>query len=197
MPKFFGYALLAAGLTACAPAADPASAPSAGAATAAQDSTVVVLVRHAEKAAVEGNDPPLSEAGEARARALAQTLGAVHFDAVIATERQRTQATARPLAQARGLTPEIIALAGPHVENVAAAVRRHTSAGHDVLVVGHSNTVPRIVHALGGPQLRDLCEPEFSHLYVLVLKDGAPLRLEQRTYGTPDPAGAGECPPHP
>jgi broad specificity phosphatase PhoE len=167
----------------------------AAAPAAAQDSTVVVLVRHAEKAAVEGNDPPLSEAGEARANALAEEIGAMHFDAVIATERQRTQATARPLAELHGITPEIIALSGPHVENVAAAVRRH--AGHTVLVVGHSNTVPRIVHALGGPQLRDLCEPEYSHLYVLVLKDGAAPRLTQRTYGAADPPNAGVCPAHP
>jgi broad specificity phosphatase PhoE len=189
MPKLLRYALLAAGLVACAPAAPPLATPAT-----AQDSTVVVLVRHAEKAAVEGNDPPLSEAGQARARTLAQTLGGMHFDAVIATERQRTQLTAAPLAQAHGLTPEIVALSGPHVENVAAAVRRHE--GHAVLVVGHSNTVPRIIHALGGPQMRDLCEPEFSHLYVLVLKDGAAPRLTERTYGAADPPGAGECPAH-
>lgn len=162
---------------------------------AAQDSTVVVLVRHAEKAAVEGNDPPLSEAGEARAAALVQALEGMHIDAVIATERQRTQLTARPLTQLNGLTPEIVGLSGAHVDSVAAAVRRH--AGQTVLVVGHSNTVPRIVHALGGPQLRDLCEPEFSHLYVMVLKDGARPRLEERTYGAADPPGAGKCPPSP
>lgn len=198
MPRLFRYALLAAALVACAPASSPSpermAAPSAASA-ATQDSTVVVLVRHAEKAAVEGNDPPLSEAGEARARALEQALAGMRFDAVIATERQRTQATARPLAQAQGLTPEIVGLAGPHVENVAAAVRRH--AGHTVLVVGHSNTVPRIVHALGGPQLRDFCEPEFAHLFVLVLRDGAAPRLDRRTFGAADPPGAAECPAHP
>lgn len=182
MPRFFRFALFAAALLAAAPAA-------------AQDSTVVVLVRHAEKAVVEGNDPPLSEAGQARAVVLAETLRGMHFDAVIATERQRTQLTAAPLAQAHGLTPEIVGLSGPHVENVAAAVRRHE--GHTVLVVGHSNTVPRIIHALGGPQLRDLCEPEFSHLYVLVLKEGEAPRLDARTYGAADPPGAGECPAHP
>lgn len=160
---------------------------------AAQDSTVVVLVRHAEKAAVEGNDPPLSEAGQARAAALVQALDGMRFDAVIATERQRTQLTAGPLAQLNGLTPEIVGLGPAHVDSVAAAVRRH--AGHTVLVVGHSNTVPRIVHALGGPELRDLCEPEFSHLYVLVMKDGAAPRLQERTYGAADPPGAGKCPP--
>lgn len=182
MPRYLRFALFAGALLAATPAA-------------AQDSTVVVLVRHAEKAPVEGNDPPLSEAGEARARALAETLRGMRFDAVVATERQRTQATARPLATAHGLTPEIVGLGPAHVDSVAAAVRRH--AGHTVLVVGHSNTVPRIVHALGGPRLRDLCEPEFSHLYVMVLKDGAAPRLEQRTYGAPDAPGAGECPAHP
>lgn len=180
MRRLLPLALLAAALAAAAPAA-------------AQDSTVVVLVRHAEKAAVEGNDPPLSEAGEARARALVEALDGMHFDAVIATERQRTQLTARPLAQLHGITPEIVGLSAAHVDSVAAAVRRH--GGHTVLVVGHSNTVPRIVHVLGGPQLRDLCEPEYAHLYVLVMKDGAPPRLEERTFGASDPPGAGKCPP--
>lgn len=182
MTRFARYALFAAALFAAAPAA-------------AQDSTVVVLVRHAEKAAVEGNDPPLSEAGEARAQALVEALKGMHFDAMVATERERTQATGRPLAQAHGLTPEIVGLVPGHVDSVAAAVRRH--AGHTVLVVGHSNTVPRIIHALGGPQLPDLCEPEYAHLFVLVMKDGAAPRLERRTYGTPDAPDAGVCAPHP
>ncbi|HEV3050231.1 MAG TPA: phosphoglycerate mutase family protein [Longimicrobium sp.] len=171
----------------------------AAAPLAAQDSTVVVIVRHAEKAVVDpsNSDPPLSEAGSARAVALRQALEGMHFHSVIATDRQRTQATAGPIMQAHGLTPEIVSLRyGPaHVDSVAAAVRRH--AGHTVLVVGHSNTVPRIVHALGGPQLPDLCEPQFSDLFVLVLKPGAEPRYERRTYGTPDPAGADVCPAHP
>lgn len=170
----------------------------AAAPLAAQDSTVVVIVRHAEKAVVEAgnNDPPLSEAGTARAMALREALAGYRFDAVIATERQRTQATARPVMDALGLTPEIVSLRhGPaHVDSVAAAVRRH--AGHTVLVVGHSNTAPGIVHALGGPHLPDLCEPQFSNLYILVLKDGAEPRYEHRTYGAADAAGSDVCAAH-
>lgn len=169
----------------------------AAAPLAAQDSTVVVVVRHAEKAVVEAgnNDPPLSDAGTARAQALLHELHGMRFDAVIATERQRTQATARPISEAQGLTPEIVSLRhGAHVDSVAAAVRRH--AGHTVLVVGHSNTVPAIVHALGGPRLPDLCEPQFSHLFVVVLKPGTEPRVDHRTYGAPDPEGADVCPAH-
>ncbi len=171
----------------------------AAAPLAAQDSTVVVVVRHAEKAVVEAgnNDPPLSEAGSARAAALREALEGMHFDAVIATERQRTQATAGPLAREHGLAPEVVSLRhGPaHVDSVAAAVRRH--AGNTVLVVGHSNTVPAIVHALGGPRMPDLCEAQYSNLYVLVLRPGAEPRYERRTFGVPDAQGADVCPPHP
>jgi broad specificity phosphatase PhoE len=170
----------------------------AAAPLAAQDSTVVVVVRHAEKAVVEAgnNDPPLSEAGTARAAALLQAVDGMRFDAVIVTDRQRTAATAAAVTRAQGLTPETVLLRyGPaHVDSVAAAVRRH--AGHTVLVVGHSNTVPAIVHALGGPRLPDLCEPQFSHLFVVVLKPGAAPRVDHRTYGTPDPEGADVCPAH-
>jgi broad specificity phosphatase PhoE len=183
MPRLLRFALFAAALLAAVPAA-------------AQDSTVVILVRHAERASLSGNnDPPLTEAGEARARALAQALEGRQIHAVLTTERQRTRNTARPAAEARGLSPEIVSLAAgeAHVDSVAAAVRRH--AGHTVLVVGHSNTVPGIIGALGGPRLPDLCDGEYSNLFILVLKRDAEPRLERHVYGEPDPPGANACPP--
>ena len=159
---------------------------------AAQDSTVVFLVRHAEKSSdPDAADPPLTAAGEARAAALREALEGTPVHAVIATQRERTQATARPLAQARGIVPEIVSLGDAHADSVAAAVRRH--AGHTVLVVGHSNTVARIIRALGGLSLRDLCDPEHANLFVLVIRDGAEPRLERRTYGAPDPPDAAAC----
>jgi broad specificity phosphatase PhoE len=172
----------------------------AAAPLAAQDSTIVVVVRHAEKAVVEAgnNDPPLSEAGEARAVALLEALEGINFDAAIGTDRQRTHATAGPVTLANGLGSEVVSLrhGAAHVDSVVAAVRRHVGR-HNVLVVGHSNTVPAIVHALGGPRLPDLCEAQYSNLYILVFKPGAEPRYEHRTYGAPDPQGADVCPPHP
>lgn len=159
---------------------------------AAQDSTVIVLVRHAEKAAIAGeSDPPLSAAGEARARALADTLRSWGVDAVVTTQFKRTGATAAPLVASIGVTPRVVdARAADHVAQVAAAAR---SAGRVVLVVGHSNTVPGIIGALSGPALPELCETEYANLFILVLKDGAAPRLERRAYGEPDPAGAASC----
>ncbi len=52
--------------------------------------TTVIVVRHAERAAVEGQDPPLSEAGEQRARALIEAVGDAGVRAIYATQFQRT-----------------------------------------------------------------------------------------------------------
>ena len=150
--------------------------------------TVVILVRHAEKGTTPANDPPLTEAGKARADALAAALADANVQAVITTQLARTRETGRPLAEARHLTPEVVAAGGSgHAHAVAEAVRRH--AGQTVLVVGHSNTVPAIIAALGGPTLPDLCDSQYSNLFTLVL-DGSSARLVRGSYGaaSPDPA---------
>ena len=163
-------------------------------AAAAQAPTTVIVVRHAEKVSTDpaDRDPALDSAGTARARALAAALEGAGVDAVITTQFRRTQMTAKPLADRLGVAPEVVAAGGPsHPADVAAAVRRH--AGHTVVVVGHSNTVPAIIAALGGPRLPDLCDSQYADMFVLVL-DGSPQPpLIRSTYGTPSPAPGPEC----
>ena len=79
-----------------------------------------------------------------------------------------------------------------HVQAVADAVRRRP-AGEVVLVVGHSNTIPAIVGALGGPRLPDLCDGQYATLYVLALPARGPARLIRSTYGAADAPDAGSC----
>ncbi|HEX5724170.1 MAG TPA: phosphoglycerate mutase family protein [Longimicrobiaceae bacterium] len=159
----------------------------------AQAPTVVVVVRHAEKVSADPSDrdPALTPVGEARARDLAAALASAGVDAILTTEFRRTQLTARPLADALGLTPEVVrAASANHPASVAEAVRRH--AGHTVVVVGHSNTVPAIIAALGGPRLADICDSEHANLFVLVL-NGTSAELIQSRYGAADPAPGPEC----
>lgn len=184
---------LAAGiLAACSASPRVATFPASSA--AAQDSTVILLVRHAEKATIAGeSDPPLSPAGEVRARVLADVLRSQGVDEVLVTQYRRTQATAAPLASALGIVPDTFSTrAADHPAAVAAAARGHS--GRTVLVVGHSNSIPAIITALGAGPMADLCDAEYAHLFVVVLKDGAAPRLERRTYGEPDPPGAANCP---
>lgn len=149
--------------------------------------TLVLIVRHAEKATAEP-DTELSEAGHARARALADALEHAGVQAVLATERRRTRQTAQPLADRLGLSVEVVGLAGgadAHAAAVAEAIRtRHR--GRVVLVAGHSNTVARIVAALGGPRLPDLCESEYANLFVLRLQADGTARLVRARYGAED-----------
>jgi phosphohistidine phosphatase SixA len=159
----------------------------AAAAPALAQPTVVIVVRHAEKAAAPADDPPLTEAGAARARALAATLADADVGAVITTQYLRTRETARPLAEARGITPEVVRAGGPvaaHAKAVADAARAH--AGKTVLVVGHSNTVTQIVEALGGPRARDLCDSEYSWLFTVVIS-GPSARVVRSAFGAPSP----------
>ncbi len=160
-----------------------------------QADRLVVLVRHAEASGEPRSDPPLSIEGRARADALARVLDGAKIGAVIVSARARTALTAAPVADARGIVPIVADVAGgldDHVNAVVAAVRRQ-APGEAVLVVGHSNTIPAIIAALGGPKLADLCHGEFSRLFVLQLSADGPPRLIQASYGAPD-GELGECP---
>ena len=143
------------------------------------------MVRHAEKAAQPADDPPLTQDGRRRAEALAGVIKNAHAAAIITTQLRRTVETAQPAAAATGVTPELVpvsaAAAQQNAVDVAAAVRRHL--GKTVLVVGHGNTVPEIIAALGGPHLPDICEQIYDKLFVLVLDKEA--RLVQSRYGAP------------
>jgi broad specificity phosphatase PhoE len=157
--------------------------------------TIVILVRHAEKASASG-DPGLTSDGEARARALADAVEQFRLDGVIVTQYRRTQATAAPAASARGLVPIVIPAGSvvAHADSVAAAVRRFPPRSA-VLVVGHSNTLGPIIVALGGPATRDLCDAEYATMFVLTTPEGgAPARLLRTSVGAPDPATATACP---
>ena len=165
-------------------------------AVAAAQPSAVILVRHAERATAPANDPVLTDAGAARAQALKAALAHAGVTAIVTTHFQRTQLTAKPLADSLGLTPIVMRVGGPlqaHLDSIAAAVRRQP-AGSVVLVVGHSNTVPGIVAALGGPKLPDLCDTQYASLFVLTSSaPNAPPRLIRSTYGAPDPADADAC----
>jgi len=67
----------------------------------------VFLVRHAERAEDGTPDPPISDAGEARARLLAEMLRDAGLTRIHTTDYIRTRATGRPTARAVGLDMEL------------------------------------------------------------------------------------------
>jgi broad specificity phosphatase PhoE len=160
----------------------------------AQPSTVI-LVRHAERATAPAGDPVLTDAGSQRALDLKEALRGARVTTIITTHLQRTQLTAKPLGDSIGISPIIVRAGSPtaaHVDSVVAAVRRRP-AGDVVLVVGHSNTIPAIVTALGGPKLPDLCDAQYSMLYILEYPASGPPRFIEARYGAADPPDSAAC----
>lgn len=146
--------------------------------------TVVHLVRHAEKGD-EGDDPSLTEAGAARAGSLVAELAGEPIRAIFVTPFARTRETAAPIAKALGLTPTVIEVGGDlddHVRRVVDAIRA-LPRGSMALVVGHSNTVPAIMRALGVVETITIDEDEYGDLFTLRLDEGAAKMLRQGRFG--------------
>lgn len=154
--------------------------------------TVVILVRHAEKAAEPVNDPPLTARGTERAAALSMVLRETKVTAVYHTPTTRTRDSARPVAVRFGLTPRLIPLVprAAQADSIAAIVRRHP--GETIVLVGHSNTIMPWLAAIGGPTRPDLCDHEYDGLFTALVDRGNTRVIEAR-YGPPnptDPTGA-------
>jgi broad specificity phosphatase PhoE len=59
----------------------------------------------------------------------------------------------------------INAAGGEHARKVAARVREH--GGRVIVVVGHSNTIPAIVEALGAPAVGAIADAEYFHMFIV------------------------------
>jgi broad specificity phosphatase PhoE len=125
--------------------------------------STVFIVRHAEKAD-DSKDAELSEAGRARAEALANMLRDSKISVIYTTEFKRTQQTAAPLAKALGLTVTTLPS-----ENQAVLVAKLRTSTANSLVVGHGNTIPDVIKALGIPEPVNVPDSDYDNLFVVVL----------------------------
>lgn len=143
----------------------------------------VFVVRHAEKGG--GEDPRLTDAGRERAGQLVHLLAGAGLDAVYATQWRRTQETAAPIAEALGKEVEIVETTDGFERRLAARVKRQ-HAGEVVLIVGHSNTNPELLSALGAAEAPAISDDDYDDVYVMIYPDGEP-RLLRLGYGRPTP----------
>ena len=143
------------------------------AARPARAQEVVFLVRHAERAD-NSKDSPLSASGIGRAARLAAMLEDAGITAIYTTEYRRTKETAAPLGRAVHVTPVVVSAA----DGDALARKVRASGPHDrVLVVGHSNTVPDLIRALGVASPVTIGEAEYDNLFILIPQPGGAPRL--------------------
>src|ERR1051325_8406634 len=112
--------------------------------TAAPTAPVVFIVRHAEKASTGDKDSDLSPDGQKRADALARILKDSQITSVFVTEFRRTQETAAPTAKAVHVSPTVIS-----ANDIGALAEKLRALNGNALVVGHGNTIPDLLKALG------------------------------------------------
>jgi broad specificity phosphatase PhoE len=134
--------------------------------SAASAQPIVVIVRHAEKATNGGKDPDLSAAGRARAEMLAHVLKDAGIKAIFTSEFKRTRETAAPTAISAGITSTVVL-----AKNTAALVEKLHQLNGNALVVGHGNTIPDLIRALGIETPINIPENDYTELFVVVLGD--------------------------
>ncbi|HEY2115301.1 MAG TPA: phosphoglycerate mutase family protein [Candidatus Angelobacter sp.] len=162
-------------------------------AAAQQNVRTVFLVRHAEKASATG-DAPLSPEGQKRADCLAGALKDAGIKQIYVTDTLRTQQTAAPLAKALKITPKILPAKDPNtlIKNLI------YSGGGNILVVGHSDTVPFVIARMQGGTVPPIGENEYDRLFVMTIAEAAGMPAATLHYcGAGTPSKTTPTPAHP
>lgn len=149
-------------------------------------STRIYFVRHAEKSLTVKTDPPLTPEGEQRAKDLEKVLNGKKIKKIYSTNTIRTRSTAKPLAES--LSIPILYYAHDTMPKFLYSI---LESGENALVVGHSNTVLKMIQELElNPSKKEIPDEEYDNLYVVYLKSkngrgGFTLRLKEMKYGKP------------
>jgi broad specificity phosphatase PhoE len=151
-------------------------------------STKVYIVRHAEKGTMPANDPDLTAAGRARAQSLAAYLRKKEIKAIYSTQTKRTLQTAEPLSLQTGVPVSTYSN-----DTLPKFLFRVLDAEKNTLIVGHSNTVLKMVQDLSlRTSIKEIPDNDYDNLFIIILKSkdgpgGYELRLKERTYGKKSP----------
>jgi broad specificity phosphatase PhoE len=150
--------------------------------------TIVYLVRHAEKDT--GNNPPLTKAGFERAKDLLIQLQTKGVSKIYSTKYKRTNQTADSIKIASNLST-IIYEADTIGNDLVAKIISNNDNGKTILIVGHSNTIPKLIRRLGVTSytVQNLGDNEFDNLFVLTYKKRK-IKFKQIKYGQPSALSA-------
>jgi phosphohistidine phosphatase SixA len=142
-----------------------------------QQTKYLYIVRHAEKL---DNTPysVLSPAGHQRAAILKDSLLNKKIDVIFVTPFQRTQETAKPLADA--IHKPFAIYRNNAVDSIVTVLNGMKSK--NILLVGHSGNLPAIIEGITGKKVNAIGENSYNDFYIIKTKKGE-RQLLQATYG--------------
>jgi len=127
--------------------------------TTASGPPPIYVMRHLNTPQGE-RDPDLLPEGQRAAQALPGWFGRERVRAIYVSDFRRTRQTAAPLAARLGLTPIVYDPA-----DTPGLIARVRAGPRPALIVGHSNTVPEIIEALGGTRPAPLVHADFGDIW--------------------------------
>jgi broad specificity phosphatase PhoE len=147
-------------------------------------STIVLVVRHAEKAS-DAEDSPLAEAGVQRAQQLIQVAEEAGVSAIYCSQFKRNLDTARPLSERTGVAitemPVDLSTPGDYGKLLAKDIlEKHR--GQTIVVVGHGNTIASTIEGLTG-QAVPIEFVDYSDLLIVTVSPSGGGKLIKAKYG--------------
>ena len=129
--------------------------------------STIYLVRHAEKDLTQGiKNPELTPIGKFRAQNIAKQLSKVGITAIYSTNYNRTMQTARPLADFLNLSIQ------PYdARKLVEFAKEVKSMDGNILIVGHSNTTPKLTSLISGQTVKPINENEYDNVYQVIVSD--------------------------
>lgn len=148
--------------------------------SATSEVTTLFIVRHAEKASDGTSDPDLNEIGKDRANRLANLLQNEELTAIYSTPYKRNMQTAQPTAEKHSLNIEEY-----DPRNPAGLFEEILSnhQGGNILITGHSNTVPGLLNILlGERRFAQLNDDEYENFFIVYLKKVGEAKVSRLTF---------------
>jgi broad specificity phosphatase PhoE len=139
----------------------------------------IFISRHGERISRTDDASKLSKEGLRRAKALSRLLASVPLKAVYCTEYDLSRQTAEPSASDHGLKPVVM----PYEDVQGLAKLLHAlPPSADVLVIGHSDTIPELLTALGAKDKVEIRALDFGNLFIVAPSTTGDARVHRLHY---------------
>lgn len=149
-----------------------------------QNNTIVLLIRHAEKA-TDAPDSPLTDEGSKRANSLQMVLEHSQIKAIYSSQFKRNIDTVKPLAEQIGVEVTTIPVDLNNPQQFSESIIKEIiekHKGETILIISHTNTIPIMIDLLLERKV-DVKKIEYSDFFLVNIPNKGTRTLIKTQYG--------------